>query len=358
MYPPHQQGGPQNFHGIPSRPLGSGSHGQAPLNASMPMFSHQLEAGSHPLPPSHPPTGSAALPPSVPPGNFGGLNMVPQFQIQPSNGPQSNMHRQPVQNIGSSVKDSLSSSLDPGGIGNILSPIAVGGPSSSASQFVPVTSSDFNKFGMPSHHYSEKPMDDILVGFNRPGTHSILLPMSHGPNPPSGVIGGEIASGVSNREGGQLRSGVSALPTDNFFGMSLKQLGGLNVAQVEGRGGKDGIMTGRGRSLAKGAVGAEKFPSSAVLEFPMNSMDSSTVHFTSGSSMLNSGTVVTPSTSYYMLAPGVLPSSTDNSKRDSTMVPIGAERAQKSAALQPAAAFPGIVVVCSLFLLVFTFLHF
>jgi len=267
--------------------------------------------------------------------------MVPPFQIQPSNGPQSNIHRQPVQNLGSSGKDPLSSSLDPGNVGNMLSPIAVGGPSSSASQFAPVTSTDFNKFGMPSHHYSEKPMaDDILVGgFNRPGTHSILLPLSHGPNPPSGVIGGEMASGGS-REGGQLRPSVNALPADNFFGMPMKPLGGLNVSQVEGPG-KEGIMTGRGRTLAKGAVGAEKFPSSAVLEFPINSLDNTTVHFTSGSTMLNSGTVVTPSTSYYMLAPNVLPSSSDSSKRDSTMVPIGAERAQKSAALQPAAAFPG-----------------
>ena len=73
--------------------------------------------------------------------------------------------------------------------------------------------------------------------------------------------------------------------------------------------------------------------------------------------MLGSGTMVTPSTNYIMVTPGVMPTSSEAVVHDSTfmtqnigasktvgaMVPIGSERAQKSAA-QPVAAFPGICV--------------
>ena len=260
---------------------------------------------------------------------------MPPFQMPPNaNGPQS-IHRQPIQNVGSSMKDPFSTGLDPGGIGNLLPQIPVGGSSNTPSQYVTITSSDFNKFGIPGHHYSEQTVDDISLGMGGAGGHSIILPPSHGPNPPSG-IGGEVVGG--GREGMQIRSTM-----DNFFGMSLTQLGGLSVSQVEGPS-KEGIMGGRAvgsRPVSKGTIGVEKFPSSGVgLEgFSLNSMDSSSLHLSSGSSILNSSsTMVTPSTSYYVMAP-------DSSKRDSpfvstAMVPIGAERAQKSAVLPPA-AFPG-----------------
>ncbi len=310
------------------------------------MFGHQLESGSHslPPPPPHPQSGSG-LPPPVPPGNFSGLNMIPPYQMPPSaNGPQSNI-RQPLQNIGSSMKDPFSTSLDTGVIGNLLTPMPLGGSSNSPSQYIPITSSDLNKFGIPGQHFTDKSLDDLSMGIGGTGGHSILLRPSHGPNPPGSVIGAEV--GGAPRETLPIHSTMSSHPLDNFFGVSIKQLGGLNVSQIEGPS-KDGIIGGRavGTRQSKGAVGMEKFPSSVGLE-GFGHQDSLDVHFSSGSSMLNSTTVVTPSTSYYMVTPGALPSSSNGSKKDShfvstAMVPIGAERAaHKSAAFPPAAAFPG-----------------
>ena len=256
-----------------------------------------------------------------------------------------------MQNV-SSMKDAFTSSVDHGGIGAMAPPpLPVGqGSSHSSSQFVTIPS-DFNKFGFPSHHYTDKIPDDIHFGMGGVGGQTMLLPSPHGPNPQS-MMG--LDAGAGMKDPLLRRNMLGSNPSDNVFSLSVRQLGGLSVSQVE-----DLNKPGRGGGWRVGSKGAgmEKFPPPGVNleEFPLTPSNNLNTLAT-GSGMLNVGTMATPSTSYIMVAaPGVLPTSNENMTRDVSnfvpgvggggpvggMVPIGTERAQKSTVL-PAAAFPGM----------------
>lgn len=261
------------------------------------------------------------------------------------------------------MKDAFSSGLDHGNIPPPPPPLPLGqGPNNPSSQYIGITSSDFNKFGIPSHHYADKMPDDIHLGMGG-GQTMLLPPPPRGSNHRNmmGVDSGG-GGGGSGREMLQGRNPLGSNPSDNFFGLSLRQLGGLSVSQVEGPG-RDGRGSIGGRPSYKWGTGMEKFPSPGVnLEgFRLNSLDCSANPPTTGSSMLSAaGTVVTPS-SYVVMAPGMLPTSSDNMTLDSSsflstnvggtgtmgsIVPIGTERAQKSTVLPPTAFPGGWVSVC------------
>lgn len=367
MYPhPPQPGGPQNFHNVPPRP--HGGHGQPPINQPIPLYGHQLES-NHPPPPQTV-TGlitHATAPPF-------GLNMIPFQSSVPmpsANGPQPglNFARQPMQAVGTSMKDAFTIGLDRGSVGVMPPPpppVPVGQANNHpTSQYVTLTS-DFNKFGFPAHHYADKIPDDIHLGMGGGGGQTMLLPPApHGSNPQT-VLGVDTGGGTEPLLRRSNMNVVVSHPSDNVFGLSMRQLGGLSVSQVEdlGKAGAVGGGGGGARLISKG-VGMEKFPPQGVNMdvFALNPSDNPNNTLTTGSGMLSVGTVVPPSTNYIMMAPGMLSASNENvAPRDSSsfvpsvggggavgsMVPIGTERAQKSTSI-PAAAFPGMCA-CAIYI--------
>lgn len=338
MYP----GGPQNFHNMPPRPH---AHGQPPINQPVAVYGHQLE-GSQPPPPLPPmqgnhQTGGLIQPPPPPAPPFG-MNMISSVPVQNVNGqPNLNFAGQPVQNVGLSMKDPFN--MDPAIIQQPPPPIQQQQGQQQASQNTSTT--DFAKFGMPHQLYSGKIADmppDISLGSggSNQGVQTMLLPSV------------SVAQNMITLEGGggirgqhPVRPGLihpNSNPPDNILGMHLSQFGGLSASQVEN-------MKESG-SFPASAGGMAKFPPGSNMEgftFHQLAMESPN-SLSSGS--LSSGTVVTPSTSYIVMAPGVFSTSNENVNPNissfssarvggpvGNVVPIGTERAQKSATLS---AFP------------------
>ena len=327
---------------MPPRPH---AHGQPPINQPVAVYGHQLE-GSQP-PPSLPPmqgnhqTGGLIQPPPPPAPPFG-MNMISSVPVQNVNGqPNLNFAGQPIQNVGLSMKDPFN--MDPAIIQQPPPPIQQQQGQQQASQNTSTT--DFAKFGMPHQLYSGKIADmppDISLGSggSNQGVQTMLLPSV------------SVAQNMITLEGGggirgqhPVRPGLihpNSNPPDNILGMHLSQFGGLSASQVEN-------MKESGSSPAS-AGGMAKFPPGSNMEgftFHQLAMESPN-SLSSGS--LSSGTVVTPSTSYIVMAPGVFSTSNENVNPNissfssarvggpvGNVVPIGTERAQKSATLS---AFP------------------
>ena len=208
------------------------------------------------------------------------------------------------------------------------------------------TTAEYSKFGM-GHPYSAGKVDMASdVGLGIPGVQTMLLPSnvdSSGRQPPP----------QQQQQPQQVRPGLVPLMnpgTESLLGgmgIHISQLGGLNVAQVEGD------MSGGG-NITPGMGGKMPPPSSMeafALHHPLVG-EGGAVSLHAGG--LGAGTILTPSTSNIVMAPAVFSTTGSeanlpafNSARPSGtgggVVPIGSERAQKATL----SAFPGTRYKCS-----------
>ena len=346
-------GGPQNFHNIPPRQHG---HGQAPINQPVAVYGHQLESNQGLPPPIQTASQSGLIQPP-PPATPYGINIMP-FQtavpVQNVNGqPGINFSGQPVG--GPSIKDAFPTNIDPGTLPP--PPSQSGQAGTHLRQFIPVSTSDYSKFGMAHHIYTGKVPDmssDMPpLGGGGQGVQTMLLPSVSAAQNLIGVEG----SGHGSQ---QVRPGLVSLgtnPSDSIFGIHISQLGGLSSTQVE-------EMDGGSSTANTGGLG--KFQSGSNLEcFSFHHLCVDSPNSLSSGGSVGSSTVVTPSTSYIVMAPGVFSASNENINPNSSgfssarggggtggVVPIGTERAQKSATLS---GFPiitsGIVIIIILWIL-------
>lgn len=340
--PPHHvfPGGLQNFHNVPPRPHG---HGQHPVNQPVPVYGHPIEPGQAPPPMQGVPQSSGLIQQSAPPP-YGGVLSYPPVSV-PNGQPGLNFgggHH--IQNM---VKEPFQNSLEP----SMLPP--QGPPGVQGGQFMVATTTEYPKFGM-GHLYSAGKVDiSSDVGLGIPGVQTMLLPSN-------------AESSGRQQQQQPVRPGLVPLmnPTGtesllSGMGIHISQLGGLNVAQVEGdMSGGGNVTPGLGGKMPPSGGGATSMDAFA-LHHPLSGEGSAGLH-TGG---LGAGTILTPSTSNIVMAPAVFSvtgSETNlpafNSARPSGtaggVVPIGSERAQKATL----SAFPGIyrylsfacVIICHL----------
>lgn len=352
MYPPGPgqgagpgPGGPQNFHNVPPRPH---SHGQPPVNQPVAVYGHQLEQqGQAPPsqmqggpPPPPPPSGGMIQPlppPQAPP--FGGMNMIP-FQssvpVQNVNGQPGGMNfsgQQQVQNMGPSMKDAFQTTMDPSLMPQAPPPSQGVQANNPSGQFIAVTTSEFPKYGIGHHIYTGKiPEMPADIPGGQAGMQTMLLPS---------------VSNTQNLDGGsrqQVRLGMVPNPSDSIFGIHISQFGGLNAAQIENME-VSGAGAGAGGKLSS---------SHSIEEFSLHHESSNSLGGGGGGGggSANGGniggeTIVTPSTSYIVMASGVFPATGGESINSNPttfsgstregggtsgggVVPIGTERAQKA----------------------------